>query len=239
MIETKINLQSSDNHRFDCYQFTADKKPIVGLIVIHEIFGLTEFIKNMCRMWAKKGYHVLAPALYDRIEKDLSIPYTEAGYKKALETKQKVLNWEQQLYDIEAAKKFLKEKEINKIIIMGYSWGGTLSWLAACRLTGISAAISYYGTHIYQFKDEIPRCPCLLHFADYDELVPPTHVDTIKRIHPSVDIVTYDATHGFRCEDWSGGNSQEYNPVASKAADQKTEEFILSIKEEPYLTSKL
>jgi len=132
-IETKIILKSADEHHFDAYQFQIGDEKSAGLILLHEIFGMTGFIKNMCRLWAKQGYQVIAPALYDRYEKNVAIPYTEEGYKKALDYKQRVLDWDKQLLDINATKSYLKEIGAKKIGIVGYSWGGTLSWLSACR----------------------------------------------------------------------------------------------------------
>jgi len=145
MKETIFKLKSNDDHEFDCYQFLDSDTAEVSLIVLHEIFGMTEFIKNMCRLWAKKGYRVIAPALYDRLEKNVAIPYTEEGYEKALDYKQRALNWDKQLLDIESAKLYLQKSGATKTAVVGYSWGGTLSWLAACRLSDISCAVYNLG----------------------------------------------------------------------------------------------
>lgn len=225
MQHTTFKLTAADQHQFDCYQFIENLNPQVGFIVLHEIFGITKFIKNMCTLWALHGYHVVAPALYDRLEPHVAIPYTEQGYEQALAYKQKVLNWDQQLADIQATIDYLKQQGLSHIVVLGYSWGGTLSWLSACRLRNINRAISYYGTHIYQFKDEKPQCPCLLHFADQDDLVPQQHVTEIAQVHPSVEIITHPATHGFRCEDWQGGNDQAYNAKVSEQADHITKNW--------------
>lgn len=227
--ESKITLHADDNHKFDCYQFTEDKDAKVGLILLHEIFGMTTFIKNMCRLWAKKGCRVIAPALYDRLESNIVIPYTEDGYKQALDYKQKLLNWELQVADIESAKKHLRQHGVSQVVVLGYSWGGTLAWLSACRLSGIDCAISYYGTHIYQFRNEIPKAPCLLHFAEQDDLVPMRDVNEIIDLHPSIKVFIYQATHGFRCEDWQGGHGQQYSEQISNLADTNTEKFLLKI----------
>jgi len=228
MKECKLKLQAVDGHQFDCYQFVEDEETNVGLIVLHEIFGVTEFIKNMCRLWAKKGYQVIAPSLYDRLERNVAIPYTEEGYIQALDYKQRVLGWDSQLSDIEATKQYLSTQGLTRVAILGYSWGGTLAWLSSCRLTDISCAISYYGPHIHQFKDETPKCPCLLHFAEVDDLVPLNHVNEITDIHPSVDVIIQQATHGFRCEDWQGGQGQEFNEKASHHADMLSEKLLFN-----------
>ncbi len=215
-----VSLHTKDNHQLDAF-YCPSEKSSVGLIVIHEIFGLTSFIKETCEYWAHKEYQTIAPALYDRYEKNVSIPYDDDGYKKAIEYKQNALNLGSQLLDIEAAKKYLLKKGVKKIGIIGFSWGGTLGWLAACRLDGIACINSYYGTHIYQFKDEIPKCPVLLQFAERDELVSREHIEQIQQQHDGLTIYTYPAGHGFRCKAWC-----EYNFDVSKIADEKSEEFF-------------
>ncbi len=215
-----VSLHSHDGHNLDAFYCAVEKKE-VGLIVIHEIFGLTSFVKEICEYWARKGYQTIAPALYDRYEKNVVIPYDDDGYIKALNYKQKVLNWDKQLLDIDAAKKYLLENGVKKIGIIGFSWGGTLGWLAACRLSGIDCVSSYYGTHIFQFKDEMPKCPVLLQFAERDELVPKEHVERIQRQHDSLIIHTYPAGHGFRCNRW-----RAYDANASAIADVRAETFF-------------
>lgn len=215
-----VSLRSKDGHCFDAF-YSSVEQSHVGLIVLHEIFGLTPFIQEVCEYWASKGYQAIAPALYDRYEKNVSIPYDDDGYKKAIEYKQRVLNWDNQLLDIDTAKQYLREKGVKKIGIIGFSWGGTLGWLAACRLSGIECISSYYGTHIFQFKDEILRCPVLLQFAERDELVTKQQIEQVQRQHKILTIHTYPAGHGFRCDRW-----HEYNVDASRMADEKSEEFF-------------
>lgn len=233
-----IQLNAKDGHVFDAY-FCEEKNPKASIIILHEIFGLNDFIKSICREWSQKGYLVLAPALYDRLEKNIAIPYNAQGYNKALEAKQKVLmktnkqgisGWDLQLYDIEATIKYLKNKFSLPLGMMGFSWGGTLSWLSACRLTGMDAVVAYYGTHIYQFIDEKPLYPMMLHCGEHDDLLTVHQVKEISEKHPKLNIYIYqDATHGFRCNAWQNCGehvSQQFNGSASLLADNRTAEFF-------------
>lgn len=151
-----ITLTAQDKHQLDAYEYNSESTSKNAIIVLHEIFGTTPFIKEICMHWSNKGYHALAPALYDRYEKNVAIPYNENGYEKALIYKERALNWEKQLLDIDAAKKYLLNKGVSKIGIIGFSWGATLGWLSACRLSGISCVILYSGPHIFQFVNESP-----------------------------------------------------------------------------------
>ena len=58
--------------------------------------------------------------------------------------------------------------------IVGFCMGGTLAFLGATRLSGLSAAVGYYGGRIVAFADEKPKCPTQLHFGDKDASIPMT-----------------------------------------------------------------
>jgi len=231
-----IKLTSQDNHQFDTYECKPESDALGSIIVLHEIFGITPFIEEVCKKLSVKGYHTVAPALYDRYERNLVIPYSEEGYEKALISKQKALNWEQQLLDIDATKRYLLNAGASKIGIIGFSWGATLGWLAGCRLKNISCVVCYSGPHIFQFVNEVPKCAMLLHFADQDELVPLEQVMQIHEQHPAVEIYNYPAPHAFYCTGWKPRDLKEpekamqyYEPNLAKVADKRTEQFLHNI----------
>lgn len=215
-----ITLHAEDDHHFDAY-YCQKNQSAVGIIVIQEIFGVTPYIKNTCEYWADKGYQTIAPALYDRYERNVSIPYTEEGAQKALDYKDHALNWEKQLLDIDTAKQFLRQNGVQKVGVIGFSWGGTLSWLAASRLKNIECVSSYYGPHIFQFLNEQPQCPIELHLADKDELIPEEHILQIKKHHPIIPIYQYPVGHGFSNNLW-----YEYNVSAASLANERSEKLF-------------
>jgi carboxymethylenebutenolidase len=233
-----IQLTANDKHRFNAYICTPPGEPQGAIIILHEIFGLTDFIKNIARYWADKGYYTVVPALYDRVEKDIAVPYDQAGYEQALRYKQKALSltnkegksgWSLQLADIEATKEYLKNKIAKPVSIIGFSWGATLGWLSACRLSDIKCVSAYYGTHINQFVAEQPKCPIMLHCGEKDDLFTLPHVKNIQQAHPEVVIHTYNATHGFRCDAWGKGTfdiDQKFDAQASSLADERTIKFL-------------
>jgi carboxymethylenebutenolidase len=230
-----LKITSKDHHKFNAYFCEAQGKAKGNLLVLHEIFGLTSFIKDICYYWAAHGYHVLAPSLYDRLEENIAIPYNAEGYEKALRTKQELsakislegkTGFDLQLIDIEAAKKNLITRHKLPIAILGLSFGGTLGWLSACRLENIAGVIAYYGTHIYQFVNEKPKCPVILHCAEYDELLTLQQAQEIAVKHPNIKVCMYPATHGFRCSAMENFAGQKFDKVASATADLRTKNFI-------------
>ncbi|WP_165482817.1 dienelactone hydrolase family protein [Legionella gresilensis] len=214
----KIIQIKEDSHCLEAIHALPTTADGSGLIILHEIFGLTPFITNVCNYWSKRGYSVIAPALYDRYDKHVNIPYDEHGYKKALDYKQRVLNWDKQLLDVAAAQNFLLRKNLKKIHIIGFSWGGTLAWLSAARLEKISSIVAYYGTHFFNFKDERPKSPVLLHFADFDELISLENFKQVQISNPAINFIKYPVGHGFCCPFW-----KEYNTKYAAIADKETE----------------
>jgi len=80
--------------------------------------------------------------------------------------------------------------------------GGTVSFLAACRLSGLKAAVCYYGGGIARFADEKPKCPTQMHFGCKDAHITMDLVDEIKKKRPECEIYVYDeADHGFHCDE--------------------------------------
>ena len=101
------------------------------------------------------------------------------------------------LLDIAAAIAALKAD--GKVAIVGYCYGGSLAWFGATRLSGLSAAVGYYGGMIAPHLDEKPRCPVMLHFGEKDQGIPMTDVEKIRAASDpaKVQIFTYPAGHAF------------------------------------------
>jgi carboxymethylenebutenolidase len=163
-----------------------------GLVLIQEIFGVTDHIRELADGFAADGYETLAPSLYDRLQ-----PHFEAGYdpdgvmlgrRFSEETP-----WDQVAGDLAAAVAALEPP----VFVAGYCWGGSATWLAACRVEGVAAASSFYGRRIPELIEEEPRCPIILHFGKSDASIPSEVVDAVGQRHPEVPIFLYDAGHGF------------------------------------------
>ena len=94
-------------------------------------------------------------------------------------------------------------KNVGPLGIVGFCMGGTIAFLAATRLSGLSAAVGYYGGRIVAFADEKPKCPVQLHFGEKDASIPMTDVDIIKQKRSQdCEIFVYnEAGHGFHCDE--------------------------------------
>jgi carboxymethylenebutenolidase len=189
-----ISLKSPfDGFEFYAYHAPAEDARQGGLVLIQEIFGVTEHIRDVADSFAADGYEVLAPSLYDRIEPEYEAEYDEPesidkGVRYSKETP-----WDQVAGDLQAVIDALKPP----VFVAGFCWGGAATWLAACRCEGVTAASAYYGRRISELVDETPKCPTILHFGKQDASIPMEKVEEIREKHPDLAIYLYDAGHGF------------------------------------------
>ncbi len=191
-----IELQAEDGHKLAAYQAGPEGAAKGGLVVIQEIFGVNSHIRDVCDRFAGAGYAAIAPAMFDRVKKDVDLGYDEEGIAAGRELMAK-LDWDSGLMDVAAAAQVLRPD--GKIGVVGYCWGGSVAWLAACRMD-IDAAVGYYGGQIPNFVDETPRCPVMLHFGETDASIPLEGVDAVRAAHPDIPVFTYPAGHGFSCD---------------------------------------
>lgn len=196
-MDSFIRLTSPDGHGFDAYRTDADGTPRGGLVIAQEMYGLTDYILSVVDYWAGQGFATVAPALFDRLEPGIIVDYTEAGNTRGKELYPRVA-WEDALDDLIAASDHLRATDgVGKVAILGFCWGGTLAWLAACR-RDFDAAVSYYGTSIVDFATETPRCPVICNIGDADTVLPPERLDILRAAQPDLPIKLYPgARHGF------------------------------------------
>ena len=163
-----------------------------GLVLIQEIFGVTDHIRDLADQYAEIGYETLAPSMFDRLEPGFEADYAgddvQKGVRYSAETP-----WDQVAGDLQAAIDALAAP----VFVIGFCWGGTAAWLAACRCNGVSAVSSYYGRRIPELMVETPACPVILHFGNLDSSIPPDQVAAITAAHPETPVHVYDAGHGF------------------------------------------
>ena len=188
-----IELTSgADGFSFGAYHAWPSDARHGGLVLIQEIFGVTEHIKELADGYAADGYEVIAPSFYDRLERGFAAGYDAEAVGKGRRYSE-ATPWDQVAGDLAAAVDALKPP----VFAVGYCWGGTASWLAACRVQGLAAASSFYGRRIPELVDETPRCPIILHFGRRDQSIPPEVVEQIRERHPDLPVYVYDAGHGF------------------------------------------
>jgi carboxymethylenebutenolidase len=186
-------------------------------VVLQEIFGVNGHIRWVADDYAADGYHVIAPALFDRAELGIELGYDKPDVDRGIALRQKI-PLDQMLLDIEASCQALARS--GKVGIVGYCLGGSLAWLAAARLPGISATIGYYGGMIATHVAESPLCPMLLHFGENDGGIPPDNVEKVRAgADPAmVTVFTYPrAGHAFNRR----GN-QAYHEASARLARERT-----------------
>jgi carboxymethylenebutenolidase len=163
-----------------------------GVVLLQEIFGITDHIREMCEQFAKAGYEALAPSLYDRIEPNFHAGHDAAGIEKGRNAAVASPR-EQVVADVQAAIDALQAP----IFVTGFCYGGAIAWLAAQRCNGLSAASGFYGRLITTMLDAPPRVPIILHYGRNDPGIPLSEVEKVASAFPGVPIHLYDAGHGF------------------------------------------
>jgi carboxymethylenebutenolidase len=214
-----VTLVASDGHQLDAYVARPQGQPIAGLVVVQEIFGVNPHIRSVADGYAKDGFLVVAPALFDRVERNVELSYEGADREKALSLMGK-LDPEKALADVAAALNYTIGDACKKTGVIGYCFGGILAWLAAARLRP-AAAVGYYGGRIGNYAAEKPSAPVMLHFGKQDAHIPPEEVEKIHVAHPEVEIHWYDAGHGFNCDARSS-----FNAAAAKEARERSLKFL-------------
>ena len=212
-----MHALAKDGHVVDLYVAKPKSEAVATVIVLQEIFGITEHIQAICQQYATHGYLAIAPALFDRIKKNIVLDYSsiEEGrdYKMQLQD-------EQVLLDIAAAAA-TAENDL-KVAVIGFCFGGALSYLASTRLN-LNCAISYYGGGIAEkYINQTPLCPIMYHFGALDPIIPSTDVAAIQSNHPEGVFHIYDnAGHGFNCSD-----RRDYHSESAKIAFARSLEFL-------------
>jgi carboxymethylenebutenolidase len=214
-----VTLTAEDGHELDAYIAHPAQEPFAALVVIQEIFGVNPHICSVADGYAKDGFLAIAPALFDRLERGVELKYEGEGLQKAMGFA-KQLNMDDVLKDTAAAIEFGRERSGKKVGAIGYCLGGSVAWLAACRLR-IDVAVGYYGGQIPQYALERPKCPTMLHFGKKDNHIPLEAVARIQSAHPDIPIYLYDAGHAFNCEPRAS-----YDPASAKLARERSLTFL-------------
>jgi carboxymethylenebutenolidase len=213
-----INLTAKDGVTIGAYRSAPADEPKGGMVVLQEIFGVNHHIRAVADRYAAAGYLAIAPALFDRVEPGIELGYGESDRPRAIEIRGQT-KLEETLADIEAAVALAAAG--GSVGVVGYCWGGTLAWAAATRLSGISAAVGYYGGGIAGMLNEQPRAPVMLHFGERDKHIPLSDVEKIKAAHPEIPVFIYPADHGFNCDERGS-----YDAASAKEAQARTFAFF-------------
>ena len=191
-----VRLTARDGFKLGAYEVKPEGKPRGGLVVLQEIFGVNAHIRSVADGYAADGYHVIAPAIFDRAEPNSDLGYDKPDMEKGVALRGKIPT-AATLLDIEAT--VAKLGISGKVGLVGYCWGGSLAWFSAARVSGLAATVGYYGGMIAANLGETPRVPVMLHFGEKDGGIPLSDVEAIRKAaDPAmVQIFTYPAGHAF------------------------------------------
>lgn len=191
----RIKLTAADGFELNAYEAKPAGVAKGGVVLIQEVWGLNNWIRSVVDRWAEHGYHTVAPAMFDRIDYGFeSENYTQSHFALIGEMMRK-FDMEKAVSDIAAAVGHASAS--GKVGITGYCFGGRMSWIAACRGLGLSAASGYYGGGVPNYIGLEPRIPIEMHFGSRDTGIPLEQVEALKARHPGADIHVYDGDHGF------------------------------------------
>lgn len=214
-----IRLRARDGHELDAYVARPAGEFRAGLVVGHEMYGINEYVRGVCDDYAAEGYLAIAPALYDRLRPGLAYTYSAEDHDRAQES-YKTIDLDATLDDFDAAREAVAET--GKVGVLGFCWGGSLAWLAACRRP-YDVAVAYYGSMMPDLALEQPRCPVIAHVGDRDATMPPGRVAQFRIAQPSVPVYIYEgALHGFDNEN----RRDRYNAAAHRLARERTLAFL-------------
>lgn len=192
-----LTLHAADGHALSAYRAAPRGTPRGGLVVLHEIFGVNAHIREICDGYAERGFLVIAPALFDRVQPGAALGYDEASVAQGRALRAAIAV-ETTLLDVQAA--IDAAGQGGATAVLGYCWGDTLAFLSATRLVGVCCAVAYCGAQTLPFAHEPIRVPVLMHFGSQDPRIPPADIATIRAHNPAIEIHNFPADHGFNCD---------------------------------------
>lgn len=214
-----IELTCTDGFTFSAYLANPVGEPKGRVVVIQEIFGVNKHIREVCDGYAEAGYVALAPALFDRVAPNIELGYEGDDMTRGVEIAMGKLEMPNTLNDVQAAIDYLAND--GKVGVVGYCFGGLLTWLSAGNANNVTCASGYYGGGILQSVGQAPKVPTILHFGNLDAHIPMLDVNAIIAARPEVAVYTYDADHGFNCD-----HRASYNKPAATLALHRTLKFF-------------
>ena len=218
-----IQLRAADGHVFPAYVARPAGPARGAVVVLQEIFGVNSHIRAVADGYAAQGYLAVAPSTFHRVKADVNLGYSPDDMSAGIALKGQVeaLPAPGVLPDIQAA--IDHAAQAGKVGIVGYCWGGLLTWRAACLLQGLSAAVPYYGGGITTPAEiaRTPRVPVLAHFGERDHWIPLEGVQAFQKAHPGVQVHVYAADHGFNCD-----QRGSYDAAAAPLARERTLAFF-------------
>jgi carboxymethylenebutenolidase len=218
-----VDLKAADGVVVPAYVAQPAGQPRGAVVVLQEIFGVNSHIRAVADGYAAAGYLAVAPSTFHRVKPGVELGYApdDMSAGMALKTAVEALPAPGVLQDVQAAIDYAAQA--GKVGLVGYCWGGLLTWRSASSLKGLSAAVPYYGGGVTTEAEVArqPVCPVLAHFGEQDHWIPLDGVQAFAKAHPEVTVHVYPANHGFNCD-----QRGSYDADAAALARQRTLDFF-------------
>lgn len=213
---SQLFIASEGMQCIGAYVGQPDRKPLGGIVIAQEIFGINSHVRSLVDRFAALGYVAIAPAFFDHLETGVELGYDADGVAKGRALIDD-LDLDTVMADVASAADAIRSA--GRIGVVGYCWGGTIALLAACRL-GLPA-VSYYGARNVAHLDEGRRAPIQFHFGERDQSIPALAIQRHREAFPDAEIHVYPAGHGFNCD-----MRKDYDEASASLAFQRTLEFL-------------
>jgi carboxymethylenebutenolidase len=216
-----IKIKSADDLDLPIYIYEPSIKRIGAIVLIQEIFGVNDHIKNLAQKFTDEGFVTWVPDLYYRVQNDVNLSYTVEDINTGKELKEK-LGWELPTMDILSCVANLKVSF--NVATLGFCYGGTLSWKAACAAYGLDASVCFYGSQITNFLDKNPKCSTLVHLGEKDSTINKDDQNKIIQFskNQNSDIIVHqyeNADHGFFCDQRDSYHEKSYELAYKRTLD--------------------
>ena len=215
LLEETVALKAADGGEITGFRARPASGARGALIVLQEIFGLTDQMKSVVRFYAGKGYDTIFPCFYDRVERGLMVPFDEIERARATAAG---LDQDKVIADIGAAAEAVNHP--NGVSVIGFCWGGGVIVRAAADLS-LKGAIAFYGTRLETFLEHKAKCPLLFHFGEADHYSPPEVIEQVRKTFPNAETYIYNAGHAF-----ANDARPSYDPQAAELAIERTLAFL-------------
>ena len=221
-----VQVRAAEGFESQAYLAQPKPEPRGAIVVLQEIFGVNSHIRAICDGFAFVGFVAIAPAVFSRLQKDVNLGYTPGDVEmgRTLKNLAEGLPPPGVMADVQAAISHGSMATRGKVGVVGYCWGGLLSWRAATQFANVKAAVTYYGGGM-TLEPELhkkPLCPTMAHFGAKDGLIPASTVQAFQQAQPKVNVNIYDADHGFNCD-----QRGSYNAAAADLALERTLGFFI------------
>jgi carboxymethylenebutenolidase len=206
-----------DGHEFSAYLASPPAAARGAVVVLQEIFGVNEHIRSVAEQYAAAGFLTIAPALFDRIGRNIELGYGPKDMEQGTGYRLQITD-AKALLDIGAAANVVRHA--GRVALVGYCWGGQLCWIGAGALP-VQAAVGYYTSRVWEKLERVPTCPIMLHYGERDQNIPPERIEQVRAACPAAQIFTYPADHGFNCS-----ARASYDAPSAALAWQRTQDFL-------------